>query len=194
MGDVIVVGAGPTGLMLAGELCLAGVRPIVLERQPRPRELPKANGMTGQVVPMLDYRGLLERMSEDRAVPASARFPFGGLYPDFGRVPEDRPPMLPIPQPRLERILAERAEERGAEIRRGHRLLALDQDDDTVRAQVRGPDGDHTLDRRLPGGLRRRGQPGARRGRHRLPRGDVSRGDPDRPRRAARQRDAGGRS
>ncbi|MFY9929033.1 MAG: FAD-dependent monooxygenase, partial [Streptosporangiaceae bacterium] len=32
--DVIIVGAGAAGLMLAGELCLAGVRPLVLERQP----------------------------------------------------------------------------------------------------------------------------------------------------------------
>lgn len=40
--DIIIVGAGPVGLMLAGELCLAGVRPLVLERQPRLRETPKA--------------------------------------------------------------------------------------------------------------------------------------------------------
>ena len=40
--DVVIVGAGPVGLMLAGELCLAGVRPLVLERQPRLRETPKA--------------------------------------------------------------------------------------------------------------------------------------------------------
>jgi geranylgeranyl reductase family protein len=43
--DVIVVGAGPAGLMLAGELRLAGVRPLVLERQPRIREIPKAAGL-----------------------------------------------------------------------------------------------------------------------------------------------------
>jgi 2-polyprenyl-6-methoxyphenol hydroxylase-like FAD-dependent oxidoreductase len=40
--DVLIVGAGPAGLMLAGELCPAGVRPLVLERQPRLRETPKA--------------------------------------------------------------------------------------------------------------------------------------------------------
>ena len=52
--DVLIVGAGPAGLMLAGELCLAGVRPLVLERQPRLRETPQANGFNGQIVELLD--------------------------------------------------------------------------------------------------------------------------------------------
>ena len=56
--DVVIVGAGPVGLMLAGELCLAGVRPLVLERQPRLRETPKASGFNGQIVDLLRYRGL----------------------------------------------------------------------------------------------------------------------------------------
>src|ERR687884_133141 len=59
--DVIVVGAGPTGLMLAGELCLAGVRSLVLERLPQIRDIPKAGGLSGQILELLRYRGLLER-------------------------------------------------------------------------------------------------------------------------------------
>jgi 2-polyprenyl-6-methoxyphenol hydroxylase-like FAD-dependent oxidoreductase len=54
-GDVIIVGAGATGLMLACELGLAGVRPLVLERQPRLREA-QANGFSGQIVELLRYR------------------------------------------------------------------------------------------------------------------------------------------
>ena len=42
--DVVIVGAGPTGLMLAAELRLAGVRALVLERRPQLREIPRANG------------------------------------------------------------------------------------------------------------------------------------------------------
>jgi hypothetical protein len=49
--------------MLACELRLAGVRPIVLERLPEPSEEPKANGLLGQVVRMVDHRGLYERLS-----------------------------------------------------------------------------------------------------------------------------------
>lgn len=45
---MIIVGAGPTGLMLAAELRLTGVRPLVLERQPQPRDTPKANGLGGR--------------------------------------------------------------------------------------------------------------------------------------------------
>ena len=53
---------GQAGLMLAAELCLAGVRPLVLERQPRLRETPKANGFNGQIVELMRYRGLLDRL------------------------------------------------------------------------------------------------------------------------------------
>jgi 2-polyprenyl-6-methoxyphenol hydroxylase-like FAD-dependent oxidoreductase len=59
--DVVVVGGGPVGLMLACELALPGARPLVLERLPEPSSVPKANGLVGQIVRTLDYRGLLER-------------------------------------------------------------------------------------------------------------------------------------
>ncbi len=59
--DVIIAGAGPTGLMLAAELRLAGVRPLVLERQPQRRDTPKAGGLGGPILQLLCCRGLLER-------------------------------------------------------------------------------------------------------------------------------------
>jgi 2-polyprenyl-6-methoxyphenol hydroxylase-like FAD-dependent oxidoreductase len=141
--DVIIVGAGPTGLMLACELRLAGARPLVLERLPQIRDIPKAGGLSGQILELLRYRGELERFEAASTAPRPAwgRFPWGGMHVDLTQLAD--PPMqaLPLPQPLLERVLDEFARELGAEIRRGREVVGLSQDDTTVTADVRGSDG-----------------------------------------------------
>ncbi|MEU4314983.1 FAD-dependent monooxygenase [Nocardia sp. NPDC024068] len=144
--DVIIVGAGPTGLMLAAELRLAGVRPLVLERQPRPRDTPKAGGLGGQILELLRYRGLLERFEAACTDPIPApRFPFGGVHVDLTQLAESPMHALPLPQHRLEEVLGGVAGERGTEIRRGHEVLEVSQDADTVTARVRGPEGEYRV-------------------------------------------------
>src|ERR1700733_5277393 len=121
--------------MLASELCLAGVRPLVLERQPRLRETPRANGLGGQILDLLRYRGLLDRFKAASTDPDPApRFPFGGVQLDFTHLTD--PPLrgMSLPQPRLERLLGERAGELGAGVRRGHEVLGAVQDDAAVTA------------------------------------------------------------
>ena len=144
--DVVIVGAGPTGLMLACELCLAGVRPLVLERRPQISEIPKAGGLSGQILELLRYRGRLERFEAASTEPIPAlRLPFGGLHVDFTPLAEPPMQLLPLPQPRLERVLEELARELGAEIRRGQQVVGLSQDEATVSADVRGSDGQHRV-------------------------------------------------
>jgi 2-polyprenyl-6-methoxyphenol hydroxylase-like FAD-dependent oxidoreductase len=144
--DVVVAGAGPAGLLLACELRLAGVWPVVLERRAEPADIPKANGLGGQIVELLDYRGLLDRFRAE----ASFAGPFPGF--PFGSVPLnltqlDSSPLtgMAIQQPRIEAVLAERAAELDTEIRRGHELLAFTQDDTGVTIDVRGPAGEYRL-------------------------------------------------
>jgi len=140
--DVIIAGAGPVGLMLAGELRLAGARPLVLERSPQPPGTDRANGLGGQILELLRYRGLLERFRAASPNPDPAPvFPFGGLHVDLTSLADPPLRAMALPQPRLERLLLERASELGAEVRHGHEVTGVSQDDATVSAQVRGPDG-----------------------------------------------------
>ncbi|MEU8267532.1 FAD-dependent oxidoreductase [Sphaerisporangium sp. NPDC049002] len=145
--DVVIAGGGPNGLMLACELALAGVRPVVLERLPEPSQEPKANGLLGQVVRMLDRRGLHERLSgsPEPPRPNSAYFMFGAMGLDLSLLRDSPIYALPVPQRRIVQVLQERAVELGVEIRRGHEVADLSQDDDAVTVDAAGPGGTYHL-------------------------------------------------
>ncbi|WP_329374492.1 FAD-dependent monooxygenase [Streptomyces sp. NBC_01483] len=151
--DVIIVGAGPTGLMLACELRLAGVHPLVLERYPRRRDTPKAGGLGGQILELLRYRGLLERCEAACTGPLPApRFPFGGVHLDLTQLADPPLHALPLPQQQLEILLDERADELGVEIRRGHQVAGVVQDETAVTVEVLGPDGPYQVTARYLAG------------------------------------------
>jgi len=143
---IVIVGAGPVGLMLAIELKLAGVEPVVIERLAAISEIPKGNGLVGQIVQVLDYRGLLEPLRAEATytgpVPA---FSFGSLQLDFGGLVPSPLQVLAVPQRRLERVLAGRLADLGGAVRRGHEMTSLDQDNDAVTITVTGPDGRYEL-------------------------------------------------
>ena len=144
--DVIIVGAAPTGLMLAAELQLAGVRTLVLDRLPAPRTVAKAGGLGGLILDVLRYRGLLARFETASGKPRpTPRFPFGGLPVDLSDLDDSPMQALLLPQPQIEELLDDVATERGADVRRGHEVVGVEQDDVAVTVDVHGPDGDQRL-------------------------------------------------
>ncbi|GIF13602.1 FAD-dependent monooxygenase [Actinoplanes teichomyceticus] len=161
--DVLIVGAGPNGLMLACELALAGVRPVVLERHAVPPGEPRANGLVGQVVRLLDRRGLYAGLSGESTPPAPRpAFTFGALPLDLTMLAENPHYALGVPQTRLEAALAARAAELGVDLRRGHELVDLRRRSDAVEACLAdgtrltcrflvGADGGRSTVRRLAG-------------------------------------------
>ncbi|WP_433663655.1 FAD-dependent monooxygenase [Nocardia sp. CA-128927] len=144
--DVVISGAGPNGLMLAGELALAGVHAIVVDELPAPSTQPKANGLVGQVVRLLDMRGLYHEFggASGAPQPLPAYF-FSGLTLSLAELADNPMALLGIPQPKLVRLLEKWTVGLGVDIRWGHRLTGLRQQDDGVEITVAGPDGDYRL-------------------------------------------------
>lgn len=157
--DVIIAGAGPNGLMLACELALGGIRPVVLDPLPAPSDEPKANGLIGQVVRLLDMRGLYPGFAAELArlgfpvepgTPEPApRYIFAGMALELGAVPDNPLYGLPVPQPVLVRLLADRARELGADIRWGHGLGDFTDSADAVTATVTRSGGGYTATARV---------------------------------------------
>ncbi|GAA4497151.1 FAD-dependent monooxygenase [Actinoallomurus oryzae] len=142
MFDVVIVGGGPVGLFLACELKLAGVDPVVLDRLPEPSRADKAHGLGGQVVRLLDDRGLFERFGGSGVPKPVPRFYFGTLPLPLHVLGDDNPMyVLPINQRDIERVLAERAAELGVDVRRGYEVRSFAQSHDHVALDVLRGDG-----------------------------------------------------
>jgi 2-polyprenyl-6-methoxyphenol hydroxylase-like FAD-dependent oxidoreductase len=154
--DVVVAGAGPTGLMLAGELALGGARVLVLERLTARTGQSKALNLQPRSAEVLASRGLLDVL----LAVAPARLPgghFAGLPLDYSRLPTPYPYQIGIPQARVEERLADWARSLGAEIRYGEPLESFEQHDAGVTVNgepagyLVGCDGSHSMVRKRLG-------------------------------------------
>lgn len=145
--DVVISGAGPNGLLLACELALAGVRPVVLDKLPGPSDEPKANGLVGQVIRQLDMRGLYHAFGGDDGPPKPAHgWMFAGIGVNFLDIEDNPMHALLIQQPRVVRLLEKRARDLGVDIRWGHELTALRPQDDNVALTVATSDRAYRID------------------------------------------------
>jgi 2-polyprenyl-6-methoxyphenol hydroxylase-like FAD-dependent oxidoreductase len=144
--DVVIAGAGPNGLMLACELALAGVRPVVLDQLPGPSAEPKANCLVGQVVRMLDMRGLYQAFTGDDQPPQpSYGWIFAAMVLDFADVPDNPMYALRMPQPQLVRLLEKRARDLGVDLRWGHGLIDIAPGTESVALTVSSPQREYEI-------------------------------------------------
>ncbi|NEU97162.1 FAD-dependent monooxygenase [Bradyrhizobium uaiense] len=158
---VVIAGGGPTGLMLAGELALAGIDVAIVERRAT-QELAgsRAGGLLARTLEVLDQRGIA-----DRFVSQGQRHPVVHVHPmplDLSDFPTRHNYTLALWQNHIERILAEWAGELGVPIYRGRDVTGFAQDDSGVdvtlsdgellRAQyLVGCDGGRSLIRKTAG-------------------------------------------
>lgn len=125
---VVIVGGGPTGMMLAAELALAGVDALLLERRPD-QELDgsRAGGLHSRAIELLDQRGAAERfLSEGYTVQIAS---FGETKLDISDFPTRHPYGLALWQKHIERIMAEWIWELGVAIRYGQEVTGFSQDE-----------------------------------------------------------------
>lgn len=132
---VVIVGAGPAGLMLAGELALARVDVAIVERRAS-QELDglRAGGLQIRTIEVLDQRGIAERFLSQGQI--FRRAPFARMVLDISDLPTRHSYFLALWQVHIERILAEWVGELGAKIYRGREVTDFAQDEDGVTVEL----------------------------------------------------------
>ncbi|MFD0315033.1 FAD-dependent monooxygenase [Streptomyces flavalbus] len=141
MNAVIVIGSGPTGLLLAGDLATAGVPVTLVEKRPhKASNLSRAFAVHARTLEQLDARGLADELEGTGQVLQRLRL-FGRLTLDLDSLPSRFNHLLITPQYEVEELLERRAVEAGVDFRYETTMTRLTQDADGVTVEVRGPGG-----------------------------------------------------
>ena len=132
---VVIAGCGPTGMVLAAELRLAGVDPLVIEpRASNELEGSRAGGLHSRTLEVLDQRGVVERfLAEGQTYPFAG---FAMIMLDMSDLPTRHPYVLGLWQSHIERLLAGWIEELDVRVERGVHVDGLRADDDGVAVQL----------------------------------------------------------
>lgn len=134
MGTVVIGGAGPTGLMLACELRLAGVDVTLLDALPGRTGESRAGGLHPRTMEVLEQRGILDRfLAVGRPLQAGH---FSGLRLDFSRFATRYPYSLLILQAAVEQLLEQRATELGVQVRWSAPIVAVEPDEHSVTVEI----------------------------------------------------------
>ncbi|MFI6093672.1 FAD-dependent monooxygenase [Streptomyces sp. NPDC051218] len=141
--DVVVVGGGPVGMLLAAELSGYGVATVVLERLARTSERPKATTLHARTAQTLARRGYLPAPELSPSMgPVSSPFHFAGIPGLRISAPAGEPePILKRAQADLERLFEAHARANGAQVLREHRVVELHGRPNGVRVVAEGPAG-----------------------------------------------------
>jgi 2-polyprenyl-6-methoxyphenol hydroxylase-like FAD-dependent oxidoreductase len=133
--EVVIAGGGPTGMMLAGELALAGVDVVVVEpRATQEVDGSRAGGLQARTIEVLDQRGIAEQFLAAGQVMQVQGFAWVPL--DISDFPSRHPYGLALPQSRFEPILADWVAELGVPTLRERSVVGLAQDDEGVDVEV----------------------------------------------------------
>jgi 2-polyprenyl-6-methoxyphenol hydroxylase-like FAD-dependent oxidoreductase len=159
--DVVVVGAGPTGLMVSAELAQGGADVVLLEERIDMPNITRAFAVHARTLELLDARGMADELLT-RGVPVYEVAPPGGATMNLRELPSRFAMLLVVPQSGTEHVLQTRVDDLGVSVVRGAEVVGVSQDDDGATVQcadgtslrakyVVGCDGAHSTVRRTAG-------------------------------------------